>query len=71
MDFELTEEQRAFRDVAAGFAAEHMAPFADEWDEKSIFPVETLRKAAPSSASAASTCATTSAGQGSPGSTRR
>jgi alkylation response protein AidB-like acyl-CoA dehydrogenase len=46
MDFELTEEQRAFRDVAAGFAAEHMAPFADEWDEKSIFPVETLRKAA-------------------------
>jgi hypothetical protein len=24
MDFDLTEEQRAFRDLAAGFAAEHM-----------------------------------------------
>ncbi len=46
MNFELSEEQRAFQDVAASFAADNMAPFADEWDEKSIFPVETLRKAA-------------------------
>lgn len=46
MDFGLSEEQRAFRDVAASFAADNMAPFAGEWDEKSIFPVDTLRKAA-------------------------
>jgi alkylation response protein AidB-like acyl-CoA dehydrogenase len=46
MDFEPSEEQRAFQDVARGFAAEHMAPFAAEWDEGHIFPVETLRKAA-------------------------
>jgi alkylation response protein AidB-like acyl-CoA dehydrogenase len=46
MDFELTEEQRAFQAVARAFAREHMMPFAREWDEGEIFPVETLRKAA-------------------------
>jgi alkylation response protein AidB-like acyl-CoA dehydrogenase len=46
MDFELTEEQRAFQEVARAFAREHMMPFAREWDEGEIFPVETLRKAA-------------------------
>lgn len=46
MDFELNEEQRAFRDMAAAFAAERMAPFADEWDETSHFPVDTLKAAA-------------------------
>lgn len=46
MEFELSEEQRAFKDMASSFAAEQMAPHADEWDEKSIFPVDTLRAAA-------------------------
>ncbi|MXN67342.1 acyl-CoA dehydrogenase [Stappia sp. GBMRC 2046] len=46
MDFTLGEDQRAFRDVAAQFARDEMEPYAREWDEKSIFPVETLRKAA-------------------------
>jgi alkylation response protein AidB-like acyl-CoA dehydrogenase len=46
MDFELTEEQRAFQAVARSFAREHMMPFAREWDEREIFPVDTLRKAA-------------------------
>jgi alkylation response protein AidB-like acyl-CoA dehydrogenase len=46
MNFELTEEQRAFREVARNFAAERMAPHAAEWDEKSIFPVDVLREAA-------------------------
>jgi alkylation response protein AidB-like acyl-CoA dehydrogenase len=46
MDFELTEEQRAFQAVARSFAREHMMPFAREWDERETFPVETLRKAA-------------------------
>ena len=46
MDFDLTGDQRAIQDLARGFAAEHMAPFAGDWDENQIFPVETLRKAA-------------------------
>ncbi len=33
MDFELSEEQRAFRDTAREFAANEMAPYAAEWDE--------------------------------------
>lgn len=46
MDFELSEEQRAFEATARNFAREHMMPFAREWDENETFPVETLRKAA-------------------------
>ena len=46
MDFELSEEQRAFRDVARNFAHEEMAPQARHWDERCVFPVETLRRAA-------------------------
>lgn len=46
MDFELSEEQRAFRAMAADFAAGEMAPFAAEWDRACTFPEETLRKAA-------------------------
>ena len=46
MDFELSEEQRAFAAVARTFAREEMMPFAREWDESEIFPVEALRKAA-------------------------
>ncbi|HEY4125089.1 MAG TPA: acyl-CoA dehydrogenase family protein, partial [Rhizomicrobium sp.] len=46
MDFELTEDQRAIEDAARRFARERLAPHAAEWDEKEIFPVETLREAA-------------------------
>ena len=46
MDFELTEEQRAFAATARLFAREDMAPHARDWDEDEIFPVEALRKAA-------------------------
>jgi len=46
MDFSLTEEQKAFQDVARSFAAEHFAPFAAEWDRTGHFPVEQLRAAA-------------------------
>jgi alkylation response protein AidB-like acyl-CoA dehydrogenase len=46
MDFTLTEEQRAFQDTARAFAREDMAPFARDWDEGEVFPVEALRKAA-------------------------
>jgi alkylation response protein AidB-like acyl-CoA dehydrogenase len=46
MDFDLSEEQRAFAAVARTFAREEMMPFAREWDEGEVFPVEALRKAA-------------------------
>mgnify|MGYP002525646042 CR=1 FL=1 len=46
MNFELSEEQRAIRELARNFAAKEMAPYAAEWDENCTFPVETLRRAA-------------------------
>jgi len=46
MDFELTEEQRAFQAAGRTFARAEMMPLAREWDENETFPVETLRRAA-------------------------
>jgi alkylation response protein AidB-like acyl-CoA dehydrogenase len=46
MNFDLTDEQRAFQATARKFAREEMAPNARAWDEGEIFPVEALRKAA-------------------------
>ena len=46
MNFELSEEQRAFQETARAFAREEMAPHAADWDEGCIFPVDTLRRAA-------------------------
>lgn len=46
MDFELSEDQRAFQATARQFAREAMMPHARDWDETETFPVETLRGAA-------------------------
>ena len=46
MQFQLTEEHHAFRDMAAEFARNKLAPNADRWDEDAHFPVEVLREAA-------------------------
>ncbi len=46
MDFDLTEEQRAFQATARQFARDEMMPHARDWDEDEIFPVECMRKAA-------------------------
>ena len=46
MDFDLTEEQRAFQATAREFARAEMMPHARTWDEGEIFPVAALRKAA-------------------------
>lgn len=46
MNFELNGEHQAFRDMAAEFAQEQLAPMASDWDEHSHFPIEVLRKAA-------------------------
>ncbi len=39
----LTPEQESVREMARGFAAERIAPFALEWDRTATFPAETLR----------------------------
>ena len=44
MDFGLSEELQMLRDMARDFAAEKIAPFADEWDEKHYFPYEEVIK---------------------------
>jgi len=46
MDFELSEEQRSFLDLAESFARDEMAPHARRWDEEAHFPVDVLRRAA-------------------------
>jgi len=46
MDFNLTEEQRAFQEVARNFAEAELAPEAAQWDEQKIFPEAALRAAA-------------------------
>lgn len=46
MQFQLSEEHHAFRDMAAEFARDKLLPFADEWDERAFFPKDVLREAA-------------------------
>ena len=45
MDFELTEEQRAFAQTAHDFALAELAPHAAEWDAEGIFPKDAIAKA--------------------------
>jgi len=44
MDFGLSEELIMLRDMVRDFAAEKIAPFADEWDEQHYFPYEEVVK---------------------------
>ena len=46
MDFRFNDDQLAIRDMVRNFAEKEIAPYANEWDEKHHFPVETIRKAA-------------------------
>jgi butyryl-CoA dehydrogenase len=46
MQFALTEDQIAVRDMARDFAAEKIAPHALKWDEEKFFPVAVMREAA-------------------------
>lgn len=45
MDFLLSEEQTAIREMALAFATDELAPHAIAWDQDRYFPVDTLRKA--------------------------
>ncbi len=45
MDFELSEEQRAFAQTARDFAQAEFAPHAARWDAEAIFPREAIARA--------------------------
>lgn len=45
MNFDLNDDQLAFRDAARAFAQKAMAPHAAQWDAEHIFPVDVLRSA--------------------------
>ncbi|KQN09724.1 acyl-CoA dehydrogenase [Sphingobium sp. Leaf26] len=44
--FDLTDDQRTIQDMAQRFTADAITPHAAEWDEKHIFPRDTIRAAA-------------------------
>ncbi|MFL6727402.1 MAG: acyl-CoA dehydrogenase family protein [Sphingomicrobium sp.] len=44
--FDLTEDQLQIQEMARKFTADAITPFAAEWDEKHIFPRDTIREAA-------------------------
>ncbi|MEH3099878.1 acyl-CoA dehydrogenase family protein [Sphingomonas adhaesiva] len=44
--FDLTDDQREIRELARRFTADRITPFAAEWDEKHIFPRDTIKAAA-------------------------
>jgi alkylation response protein AidB-like acyl-CoA dehydrogenase len=46
MDFDLSDEQRAFQETARQFARAEWLPHAPDWDEREIFPEAALRAAA-------------------------
>ncbi|MCR9180358.1 MAG: acyl-CoA dehydrogenase family protein [Erythrobacteraceae bacterium] len=44
--FQLTDDQLAIREVAQRFTADNITPHAAEWDEKHIFPRDTIQRSA-------------------------
>ena len=46
MNFEYNEDQLNIKEMAKNFAETELMPYASEWDQHEIFPVETLKKAA-------------------------
>jgi alkylation response protein AidB-like acyl-CoA dehydrogenase len=45
MDFELSDDQRAFQQAARDFAQQALAPHAAEWDAQALFPREAIGQA--------------------------
>ena len=46
MDFYLDSEHAHLKGAAEAFARDHLQPYAAEWDQKKVFPVDTIRQAA-------------------------
>ena len=45
MDFDLSDDQRAYQDAAREFADRELAPYAAQWDAQAHFPRDTIAKA--------------------------
>ena len=45
MDFDLTSDQKNYRDLAKNFSDNELKPYAAEWDKNEYFPIETIKKA--------------------------
>lgn len=45
MNFNLSDEQKAFQDTARAFARAELMPNAAQWDAEAYFPVDVIRKA--------------------------
>src|SRR3954466_5290733 len=43
VDFDLSDEQEAFRKVVRDFAEREIAPHAEQWDRDHVFPVDTVK----------------------------
>ena len=46
MDYHLTDEQKAIKEMAERFTADQITPNAADWDEQHIFPRDTIQQAA-------------------------
>ena len=46
MEFNLSQEQISIKEMAKSFSESELMPYASNWDQKEIFPVETLKKSA-------------------------
>jgi short-chain 2-methylacyl-CoA dehydrogenase len=44
LTFELNDEQRALRDTIREFAESEIAPYAGEWDQNHVFPIDVVRQ---------------------------
>ena len=40
MQFELNEDKRAIKEMAKNFAETELMPYASEWDQRQIFPID-------------------------------
>ncbi len=45
MDFNLTDEQKTYQQLASAFATKELAPNAAKWDEEAIFPIDVIKRA--------------------------
>ena len=46
MNFNLTEDQKAYQSVAKEFADKELHPHAEKWDQEKIFPKDVIKKSA-------------------------
>ncbi len=46
MEFNLDQDQISIKEMAKSFSETELMPYASEWDQKEIFPIETLKKSA-------------------------